>query len=192
MLGRVCLWSAVLSILLAPVARSDDSETAKWGQVGGWEIRVDRTVGDGCFATQVFERGTVVRIGFDVSSRAIYLVFGNENWKSLEEGKRYPVVIRFDSSQDYNGEMQGQRMANTVFLVHHNLNADFLNDFMQRNVMEIFYRSERIASLSLKNTFAAVGEVINCQREIGLAGSAPRAQDPFASVPASRGRDPFK
>jgi hypothetical protein len=191
MLGRICSWGAVFWIAMAPVAWSE--ETVSWGKVGGWDIRVDRTVGDGCFAMQVFERGTVVRIGFDVASKAIYLVFGHDNWKSLEEGKVYPVVIRFDSGQEYKGSMEGQRLAKTVFLVHHNLNNDFLKDFMQRNTMEVFYRGDSIANLSLRNTYAAVGEVINCQREI-VAGSKP--QDPFSGTPASRGggsgSDPFK
>ena len=89
--------------------------------------------------------------------------------------------------------MEGQRLAKTVFFVHHNLNNDFLKDFMQRNTMEVFYRGDSIANLSLRNTYAAVGEVINCQREIGVAGSKP--QDPFSGTPASRGgggSDPFK
>lgn len=188
--------AALLQVLISSAARSDTGETAKWGQVGGWDIRVDRTVGDGCFAMQVFERGTIVRIGFNVASRAIYLVFGHDDWKSLEEGKRYPVVIRFDNSQDYNGEMRGERLGKAIFLVHHNLNADFLKDFMARNTMEIFYRGDSIARVSLQNTFAAVGEVTKCQREIGMAGGKPRSQDPFSGTPANRGADrgvdPFK
>ena len=191
MKALVPVMAALLPILVAPAARSD--ETAKWGQVGGWDIRVDRTVGDGCFAMQVFGRGTIVRIGFDVASRAIYLVFGHDDWKSLEEGKRYPVVVRFDNSQDYNGEMKGERLGKAIFLVHHNLNADFLKDFMARNSMEIFYRGDSIARVSLQNTFAAVAEVIKCQREIGFAGARQRSQDPSSGTPASRGgADPFR
>ncbi len=190
MVRRISSWSALFSLLMAPDAWSESGETIRWGKVGGWYIRVDRTVGDGCFAMQVFERGTVVRIGFDVASRTIYLVFGHDDWKSLEEGKLYPVVVRFDSGQEYKGEMKGQRLAKTVFLVHHNLNGDFLKDFMQRNAMEVFYRGDSIANVSLKNTYAAVGEVINCQREIGAAGSG--SPDPFAGAPAGGGRDPFK
>jgi hypothetical protein len=185
--------AALLQVLIAPIAWSDTNGTAKWGKVGGWDIRVDRTVGDGCFAMQVFEGGTIVRIGFDVTNRAIYLIFGHDNWKSLEEGKLYPVVIRFDNSQDYNGEMKGQRLGKAIFLVHSNLNADFLNDFMQRNTMQIFYRGDRIASLSLKNTYAAVGEVKTCQHEVGMAGAKQRSEDPITpSAPATRGADPFK
>ena len=192
MLGRISLCSALLSVLVASIARGDSNETAKWGQIGGWDIRVDRTVGDGCFALQVFEHGTIVRIGFDLTNRAVYLIFGNDKWKSLEDGKLYPVVIRFDDSQDYNGEMQGERLAKTVLLVQHNLNTDFLKDFMQRNTMEIFYRGDSIARLSLQNTYAAVGEVINCQHEISTAGTGQRSQDPFVGAPSSRGSDPFK
>src|SRR5262245_61364247 len=72
---RALLWAIALAC--APLAvQAESNNTAKWGQVGGWQIKVDRTAGDGCFAMQVFERGTVVRIGIDVSNKALYLIFG--------------------------------------------------------------------------------------------------------------------
>jgi hypothetical protein len=181
-----------LLALAIPSASLAESETAKWGQVGGWVIRVDRSVGDGCFAVQVFERGTIVRIGLDITSKRVYLFIGHNEWKSLEVGKLYPVRVVFDGVKSYNGEMKGQTLGHTVFLVHRDLSADLIKDFMERNGMEVFYRGERIANLSLRNTYAAIAEVINCQKELAAAGPAPR-EDPFASAPtAPRDQDPFR
>jgi len=140
---------------------------------------------------QVFERGTIVRIGFDVTAQTIYLIFAHDDWKSIEVGKIYPVRIIFDGVSTYNGEMKGQSVGNKITLVHRNLSTDFVKDFMQRNGMQVFYRGDQIANLSLKNTFAAVGEVVNCQREVGgKPGTSNR--DPFVSTPPPQNRDPFR
>jgi hypothetical protein len=191
----------VLWLWLWVVAPASADDTVKWGQVGGWAIMVDRTIGDGCFAMQVFERGTVVRIGFDMRNRHVYLFFAQDSWKSLEEGKVYPVRIVFDGSIPYDGEMRGQRLGNVVVLAHRNVSADFFRDFMQRNDLQVFYRGSELANLSLRNTYAAVSEVINCQKEIAAAGrssgrptpSATQPQpDPFASGNPSSAADPFR
>jgi hypothetical protein len=52
--------------------------TAEWGQVGGWKIRVDRTLGNGgCFAFQSYEDGSVIRLGFNPERKTIYFLLGN-------------------------------------------------------------------------------------------------------------------
>lgn len=189
--GLLALAFGVLPSL--PAAHAETGDTAKWGQVGSWQIRVDRTVGNGCFAMQVFERGTVVRIGVDVESNRIYLVFGHDNWKSLEEGKTYPVRVVFDGVSSYDGEMKGQRLGSVIFLTHRDLSTGFVRDFMQRNGMQVFYRGQQIANLSLANTYAAVAEVMNCQKELFASGAAGAPRDPFARTPSSGGRkDPFQ
>lgn len=164
-------------------------EVADWGTIGGWKIKVDRTLGDGCFAMQVYERGTVVRIGFDVSKSRIYLFFGHDSWKSLEVGKLYPVRIVFDGGTKYDGEMRGTRLGTVVFLAHRQVSPDFVKDFMERSGMQIFYEGNQIANLSLRNTYAAVSEVMNCQRELGFAS---KKADPFSSGSSpARSTDPF-
>jgi hypothetical protein len=163
----------------------------KWAEVGGWEIRVDPSVGNGCFAMQVYEDGTIVRIGVNVGSKAIYLFFLNDAWKSLEVGKIYPVRVVFDGVSTYNGQMKGHRLAGgAIVLSHDNLSSGFVNDFMQRNAMRIFYQGSQIAGLSLRNTYAAIGEVVNCQKEFGVGA---RDSDPFSSSGEQRpSRDPFR
>lgn len=195
MFAKTCLGVVALALALPGVAwAAPDSGAAKWGKVGGWEIRVDRSLGDGCFAVQSFERGTVVRIGFDVKNQKIYVFFGHTDWKSLEVGKVYPVRIVFDGTKSYDGELRGQRIGDDsiVFLAHRNLSSAFVKDFMERSGMQVFYRGERIANLSLANTFAAVSEVMNCQRELGATARSGGA-DPFATSPGSQGgKDPFR
>jgi hypothetical protein len=118
----------------------------------------------------------------------------HDQWKSLEVGKLYPVRIVFDGVSPYNGEMHGHRLAGgTLVLSHRNLSSDFVKDFMQRNGMRLYYQGSQIASLSLRNTYAAVGEVYNCQKEFGFGGGSSRESDPFTSSGGgSSSRDPFR
>lgn len=184
------LRSALLAIgfLVAAAApfEAQAQRSGKWADVGGWEIRVDASVGNGCFAMQEYEDGTTVRIGVDVENKRLYLFFANDGWKALEQGKVYPVRVVFDGTSAYNGEMTGHRLSGgALVLAHRNLNSDFVKDFMLRNVMRIFYQGNRIASLSLRNTYAAITEVSNCQSEFGYGsgrssrGSGGSGGDPF-------------
>jgi hypothetical protein len=172
--------SALLAIglLVAVVCGSSEvlaQRSGKWADVGGWEIRVDASVGNGCFAIQQYEDGSIVRLGVDIDNKRLYLFFGNNAWKSLEQGKIYPVRVVFDGVSAYNGEMVGHRLSGgTMVLAHRNLNSDFVKDFMLRNVMRVHYQGSQIANLSLRNTYAAVSEVTNCQ-----SGSGGSARDPF-------------
>lgn len=130
-------------------------------------------------------------LGVDIDSQKIYLLFSNEAWKSLEVGKVYPMRITFEDVSPYNGEMTVIRLqGGAIMLAHRNLSSEFVKDFMQRNVMRIFYQGNPITSLSLKKTYAAIGEVINCQREFGF--DSKRSPRSFSSSGGRQTRDPFR
>ena len=171
--------AALGSMLLSGAAIAQDA--AKWGQVGGWAIRVDRSVGNGCFALQVYDNGTIIRLGFNMDRKAIYLMLGNQAWNSLEVGKRYRMSFVFDGVDRYNGELVATALANgTVLLDHDNVSADFTKAFMERNTVQIYYQGSRIGNFSLSNTYAAITEVVNCQRELaGSGGGGQSVSDPF-------------
>jgi hypothetical protein len=185
------IFSAVVSLLALAANAQDTQTSAKWGEVGGWSIRVDRSVGDGCFASQAYTDGSYVRLGFDMKKSSIYFMISNDSWRSLEEGKLYPMQFVFDGQYKYNGELRGLKTGNNVWLDHSNVSGEFTKDFMQRSSLRIFYQGNRIAALSLANTYAAVAEVTNCQREIGgTKGGSQPAVDPFNSG-SKRSLDPF-
>lgn len=184
---------AAASATASPAGAADDG-TAAWGTVGGWQIRVDRSIGDGCFALQGYGDGSVLRLGFDMTRKAIYLVVGNGNWRSIELGKLYRIDFVFDGGTHYSGDFRGVRLGDAVFLAGTSLTFDFTRDFMERAAVRIYYRGALISNLSLRNTYAAVGEVLHCQQEIAASGSSgnrPGAANPSAGDPASA-RDPFR
>jgi hypothetical protein len=194
MMVRACLLGATAGALGLASAHAESRETAKWGQVGGWQIRVDRSVGHGCFASQLYEDNTSLRVGFDIKKKTIYFMIGNPAWRSLEAGKVYAMKFVFDDHKSYTGELTGVMLGDRVFLDHSDVSYAFTKDFMERNGVRVYYRGAPITNLSLRNTYAAIGEVLNCQREISSAGggSSQSGADPFARGSGEgRRSDPF-
>jgi hypothetical protein len=183
----------LLGMFAAPAL--SETKTAEWGQVGSWAIRVDQTLGNGCFASQLYEDGTYLRMGFDQKKQSIFILFGNPAWRSLEAGKMYQITFLFDDQKKYTGEMNGILFIGKVFLDHSNLSADFAKDFMQRSTVRVSYRGSQITHLSLRYTYAAMAEVLNCQKELtglGGQGGSTQTSDPFAGNSRSdRSGDPF-
>jgi len=185
MFARLCLLSILsMGAVVAPAAAKDNAAPA-WGQVGGWNIRVDPTFGNGCFATQSYEDGTGIRLGIDANSQSLYIMLANPAWKSLEAGKTYPVRFVFDQASTYDSELAGGPWGDTVVLGRVGLSADFVRDFMERTGLRVYYRGAPIAQLSLRNTYAALAEVAKCQAEMRPAGAGNAAVRP-ASDPFSR------
>jgi len=178
-------WSALTASAIA--------QTAEWSQVGGWKIRVDRTIGNGCFAFQTYDDGSVVRIGFNPERKTIYFLLGNDSWQSLEVGKKYQLVFEFDGVDRYDGELLGMKLGDskTVFLDHNNVSVKFTEAFMQRNAVRVYYQGNRIASLSLANTYAAIAEVLNCQSQFNGSNGGQNVSDPFRSGGGGNRTDPF-
>lgn len=180
---------SVAGCLLAAPAHSQDS--AKWAEVGGWSIRVDRSIGDGCYAHQSYQDGTEIRVGFDMKKKSIFFMIANPAWRSLEVDRLYRMRLTFDDQQSYNGEFRGLRMGDLVWLDHSNVSAAFAGDFMQRNGLRVYYNGARIAGLSLRNTYLAVTEVMNCQREMAGAGRSGTGSQPATDPFTRRPTDPF-
>jgi hypothetical protein len=158
-------------------------QTAPWGSVPGWDIRVDRSLGDGCYAHQAHGDGTTVRIGFDANKKMMYLTIGNPAWQSVEAGRGYRLALVFDDVVRYSGSFKGIVMASSqqVYLDAEDLSDRFAVDFMVRGRLGIYYQGSQIAYLSLANSAAAIAEVTRCQLAInGLNQGTPQQRsDPF-------------
>ena len=188
MRNMACTAVVAFAAITAPALA--EPNTPSWGRVEGWDIRVDPTLGNGCFAAQKYQRGSVVRIGVNPNNTTVYFLFGNEAWTSLQVGRKYAITFVFDGVATYTGEMTGYSISGSTFLAHNNVSSKFVNEFMQRNDIEIFYRDERIANLSLRNTYAAVTEVVNCQRALVAAGRSTLSTPTQSN--SSHTNDPFK
>ncbi len=202
MLGKFVLCVATaFAGALAGTASGQDSPLFK--EVEGWEIRVDKTLGDGCFAAAVYERLTFLRIGYNADADKIYLMIGDPKWKSLEAGKRYPLEIKFGNESPWQGDATAIGDDDWVALmmeVRRDNSGTFLREYMEEQFVEISYNDQPIATLALRGSYKAGLALIECQalfeshRQAGSGSSRNPGEehvDPFA-VPGNDVDDPFR
>lgn len=187
MFVRICALSALLVTALAgPAASRDDQAAEEWGQVGGWQIRVDREAVKGCFALQGYEDGTAVRLGIGAGTNSIYLLLGNMAWESLEAGRTYPLRFVFDDITKYESDLVGYALGPLVVLADPNVSAAFMADFAQRSSVRIYFGDQSIAHLSLRGAFDALVEVVLCQKATSAAGGTASSRMRPAGDPLAR------
>jgi hypothetical protein len=157
--------------------------TLLWRTVGQWQIRVDKSLGYGCFLVGSYTQGTILRIGIDQQSGNGYVMVGNEVWRSLQVGNQYDLALRFDTTSPWRGRATARRIGSgsMVFLYLSFDRARFLVELARRLNMTIFYQGDVVTTLPLRGTNAAVQEMLNCQRVADIARKNERPQgDPFA------------
>ena len=93
------LMIAVL-LALAPSVHGNEMST-HYATVDSWHIRVDASLEGSCFAFATYKSGSTFRMALDMREEseegAVFAVFGNPEWKSIEYGKSYPITVQFGS-----------------------------------------------------------------------------------------------
>jgi hypothetical protein len=172
--------ASIACISAAPVVAATDS--LRWGKVSGWDILIDTSLGNGCFIYTVYDGGTVLRLGFSPDDDEAYLMVGNMKWGSIEHGKDYDIELRMDRDAPWYATAMGFDFDGLPMLMAETDDSNFLVDFMKKNSLQVTYKKQIVATLSLKGTFAAISEMLNCQTQVdkyGIGNRAPVA-DPFA------------
>jgi hypothetical protein len=184
MFARLCLLSILSMGACAAPAFSWNDGMPAYAQVGGWQVRVDPAVGNGCFASQYYEDGTGIKLGIDPERHNLYLILGNLAWTSLEEGKTYRLRFVFDQAKAYDSDLEAGALGDWVVLGRSGLGTDFMTDFAESTGVRIDYRGAPIAHLSLRNARAALTEMTKCQKKMessgGNSASVRPASDPFS------------
>jgi len=185
----------ILAIGLALVMpATSEAQAAVWkDDVRGWFIGVDRSLGDGCYMHSEFDGGGTMRVGFGPNEQKILVIIGNDTWRSLEEGKIYPIEFQFGSRSPWTVEAgvfrwdDGEKSLQFGVPFGDDRAELFINELQQMQDVSVRYEGRQILRLSLRGSFAAMAEVIDCQVNMqqGRGGSS----DPFSSGPGS---DPFR
>jgi hypothetical protein len=191
LLNKKRLVASILYILLAAGAFDANANDAPlWKEVGQWTVKVDPTLGNGCFLFALYEKGTVFRIGINSESDVGYLILGNSEWRSLERGKDYNIRIQFDDEVPWEAIATGIDLdAGTAFLYAEFSKTEFFQEFATKHVVEFHYSNKLIARLSLRDSYEALEELHRCQRAMWSSPTDDRPSDPFSSEPAAS--DPF-
>ena len=182
----------IIVVFVALPARANDSLSWK-DDVGGWHIRIDPSMGNGCFMGTLFEGGTYFRVALDMTDDPGLWVFVHDSdWASLEVGKLYPVKIQFGRLEPWTGDAVGWQSVNDdIYLalsIQEDRTSDFLEELQRMLGVTIQYEGNVIANLSLRGSYAAVDEMVNCQ--IAVRGWEDQNDDPFRGRSANQ-TDPF-
>lgn len=195
MLRSLCAALAGAALLAsAPVAQAEDA--LFWKSVGDWEISVDPTIDDGCYAVATWNGGTVLRIGRNPEADNFYFLIGNNKWASIQPDQPYDIEIRFGSRAPWEVSANGLQFnpGETVYLHAQSTKMDFIREFQRALNMKISYQGTEIDNLKLTGSRRAWDEVEACQRAVAQRGVA-NANDPFAAgSPGKSSRatdDPF-
>lgn len=170
-----------LLVLMQPVAAQD---AEFWKNVGSWEISIDTTIGNGCYALTSWDGGTVLRIGLNPVEDNFYLLIGNDGWTSLAAAGVFDIAIRFDNGTAWEVSARGLQISSgkTVYLHAESSEFGFIDEFKRARLMKISYAGNELDRLELKGSSRAFREVVACQEAV-----KKRVADPFLGVP-KRGR----
>jgi hypothetical protein len=187
-----CAFLCFVGLALVPASAAEPL----WASVGVWDIRVDRSLGNGCFMFSSYTRGTILRIGIDnTDNKNGYVMIGNEAWQSLEVGKEYKLTFQFNDEAPWAGTFRATSMGDVTVLVNYFNKPEFLREVGAKQKLTILYDDNVVTTLPLTGSYAAVQSLIECQSKVDAAVSS-KPPDPFSSGgtrPASRsGPDPFK
>lgn len=185
MFARLCLLSILSMGAFAAPAFSRNDGMPTYAEVGGWQVRVDPGIGNGCFVSQYAADGTGIRLGIDPERHSLYLILGNPAWTSLEEGKTYRLRFVFDRARTYDSDLEAGPLGDWVVLGRSGLGTDFVTDFVASTGVRIDYCGTPIARLSLRDARAALTEMTRCQQALDRTGGGHEvavrpASDPFA------------
>ena len=177
------------SLLLSSPGAAADS--IFWKETGGWRIYMDPTMGNACYLSSAFDEGTVLRIGFDFTTKTkrMYIALGNEKWTSVQDGKDYPVEIRFDSRPAWKTMARGITASGSKWLQIPTSDPNFADEFGRKNSMHARFQGREIAALRLKGSRKAVDEMLACQKAVNEMLSSMKTRPsppPSERVPPAR------
>lgn len=159
-------------------SNSSNSETYKYGNVESWGIYVDKTLGNACFVIAEYERGTVLRVGFQNNRNTNGMIlFGHNSWSSLVSGQEYELTAKFGSYAEWSLPTTAIDMGGTIFLKGVFSDQNFWTEFAKAGSLSLSYKGKSVALLRLTNSSRALDMMIDCQK----AQRSVPPDDPFAN-----------
>lgn len=175
-----------------------EENVIEYSNVSGWNISIDLSLSGACFAYAEYEDDSILRVGFNEEISGLYIIFGNAIWQSIEYGKKYDIQIKFGEETPWNGQATGLSFdppENQPFLAI-SIDGDpdstslFIEEFMEQRYVRLFYDGKTIENLTLKGSYSAGLELIECQAFSNeYFKDLNSTSDPFSSP--DEDNDPF-
>jgi hypothetical protein len=159
--AKAFLWGLVL--LLSTIVNAASEDGTKWKEVASWVItKYERT----CLASAEYQDGTIVMLSGITVSEGTTLGLSHSRWKSVENGREYPMNVFFDRTRT-KATARGRVTKGLPNIVTFDLNSTGVSLFMNSQKMVFIYQDEVVFSADLTGTAAVVAELKNCQRTLG-------------------------
>jgi len=169
---------AFLGQFFTTIALSQDMPL--WANAKNWSIRVDTTLGFGCFAMTEIDNGDgAFRIGINGFSKYPYIIIGHSSWRSLEQGNIYEMRMIFGDEMPWIGDATAVKFdpRGPNFLWIDFDTTEVIDEFMQEYKLSVEYKGNAIFDLPLDNSFIAGVEILDCQKQMDTIA---KGDDPFA------------
>ena len=176
------VWMAILATSLQ--ANAQDDLSPLWQEVGRWEVRVDDTLNNGCYAVLI-ESTKVFRFGLNNTTGNFYVILGDVNWKSIEVGKKYDMTLEFDSEGPWSISAGGINMNGSKALTFAIRDGLFVEEMRERHNMYLRYNDEQILRMSMEGSIAALNSLNECINTFDSVTGSDK--DPFSTSET----DPF-
>ncbi|WP_422001790.1 hypothetical protein [Reyranella sp.] len=149
--------------MASPVSAAD-GEVEPWGRVEAWEIMVDKTLADGCFAVRTYSDGTDLRIGFDMRSRQLYLSFYADALQVVRSGRMHTLEFVFDDAVRHVRPMAAVPSQGRTVMID-TLDRPFVADFVKRTTLSVSFRAMEATRIPLAGNAAMLLALLECQRQ---------------------------
>jgi hypothetical protein len=159
-------------LLLAAFLAGEGAALATDGPAGGpqwfaithhWRIRRDATLG-GCFAMNVFNEDSLLRVGLNAATENGYIMLGNGTWQTLSPGEKYPVVLKFGKNEPLAGEAGVIAMGESRLLMMALPGEQLLAQFGGSRELDVSSGGKHIMTMDLSGAKYAVAEIQRCQK----------------------------
>ena len=161
-------WLLAATIVLLPPTALADDPAALWATTRDWQIRVDKTLGDGCFMVGSYLDGTILRAGLAPAFNASYLWVSNNKWKWVKDGEVYSIDIAFDRGTRSPWKAVGLVMDGIRFLMLPFPNEGVWRDISGGSILRLSHNGRTLTDLPLTKTAAAVSAIFTCQDTVVL------------------------
>ena len=158
--------AVAVAAVVAVGAPAQAQEMTEWGFAAGWHIMIDPGMGNGCLIQTIYDNGSVVRIGLDVTRNEGYVVVFDNNWGQIEDGAEYPVSFDLDG-QKFDAVARGFHLGKVPGAGIRFSDRDFIYAIASKQVMTINGASGQIMAIELGGSAVALEAARMCQAEQG-------------------------
>lgn len=162
----MCTAGIVSACAFAANAQSEPAEVKheQWGEAAGWIIKIDPSVGNGCYMEKTMEDGTLVQVGFVPDRTGGFFAAYNTAWTDIEDGAAGTIQFDFGKSLfggDYVGVVKVDLHGGYAFFN----NPEFIKEFGKRNDVSIKGDGDDALAFKLTGTSKAINAMRNCDAE---------------------------